>query len=88
LESTFPAQSTFENTDIFETDNILVCLNPGTRKSTRRISVEVFKPLPREGIPAFLWDCTRNGGMFHGMFMPESPHHPTPDDSPDEEIPF
>jgi uncharacterized protein (TIGR02996 family) len=65
LKETFPIQSQFGQSDLFETDNILVRLSPSYRSSHQRITVEVARPLPREAIPAFLWDYTHNGGAFH-----------------------
>jgi uncharacterized protein (TIGR02996 family) len=70
LRVTFPVRSKFGQTEFFEAENILVRLYPSHGGAGRRIVVEVAKPLPREAIPAFLWDYTGNGGSFHGMFIP------------------
>jgi len=32
--------------------------------------VEVARPLPREAVPAFLWEYAKGGGRFQGMFVP------------------
>ncbi len=70
LRATFPVQARFGDTELFEAENILVRLYPPEWAPRTRIDVEVAKPLPREAIPAFLWEYTRNGGSFHGMFCP------------------
>ncbi len=69
LETAFPVRSRLGDTEIFEVDNILVRLSPTHQSPNKYIVVEVGKPLPRKAIPAFLWDFTRNGGSFHGMFI-------------------
>jgi uncharacterized protein (TIGR02996 family) len=60
-----------EAMEVFEDDNILVCLSRGTREY--HISVQVARPLPHEAIPAFLWDLTHGGGAFGGMFERQPP---------------
>jgi uncharacterized protein (TIGR02996 family) len=75
LEVTFPVRVRFGDAEIFEAENILVRLFSDRLfadgwTSDVRIAVEVAKPLPREAIPTFLWDYTRNGGSFRGMFVP------------------
>ena len=72
LTATFPVQTRFGRMAIFEAENILVRLYPSRWTSGNRIVVEVAKPLEREAIPAFLWDYTRNGGAFRGLFTPDS----------------
>jgi uncharacterized protein (TIGR02996 family) len=74
LETTFTVRCRFGQKEIFEGENILVQLQPTDRPSGTRISVKVAKPLPREAIPPFLWDCTHNGGWFQGMFDPGRRH--------------
>lgn len=68
LEATFPVRCRIDRTEIFETDNIHVRLHHWT--SREYLVVAVFKPTPREAIPAFLWDYTHHGGAFRGMFAP------------------
>jgi uncharacterized protein (TIGR02996 family) len=70
LKGAFPVRSRFGETEFFEDENILVRLYPSDGGAHQQIAVEVAKPLPREAIPAFLWNYTRNGGGFHGMFIP------------------
>jgi len=92
LESTFPVRSQFGDAAIFETENILVRLSPLRGRSSKRVVVEVARPLPRGAIPAFLWNYTRNGGSFHGMFMPDdrARHSDSTDEGTEEgdSIPF
>jgi uncharacterized protein (TIGR02996 family) len=96
LETTFPFRSRFGGAEIFETANILVRLYPmrqgrgsSRRARSARLIVEVARPLPREAIPAFLWEHTRNGGSFHGLFIPDhGPNDPPADPAADPEIPF
>jgi uncharacterized protein (TIGR02996 family) len=93
LENTFAVRSKFEETEFFEAENILVRLNPCHWESGKRLNVEVFKPMPREALPAFLWDYTRNGGSFHGMFIREDLRARADEAPPQraqegEEIPF
>jgi uncharacterized protein (TIGR02996 family) len=90
LTTTFPVNCRFGKTEIFEADNIQVRLHPsgrGRQKSRRRIVVEVAKSMPREAVPAFLWDYTRSGGSFHGMFIPEGHRFP-PDPPEGANLPF
>jgi hypothetical protein len=71
LIEAFPVHCQLENLDIFEKENMLVRLNH--RLNREYINVEVFKPMPRECIPSFLWEYTHGGGAFHGMFIPDRP---------------
>jgi uncharacterized protein (TIGR02996 family) len=93
LADTFPVQCRFGETEIFEAENILVLLSPSLWTAGRRIVVEVARPLPREAIPAFFWEYTRNGGSFHGMFTPDPVRGRLSDSfprgaSPEDDIPF
>jgi uncharacterized protein (TIGR02996 family) len=65
LARDFPVTFDRGVTRIYEMDNILVQLQGAY------IKVNVFKPLPRDLIPDYLWDCTRDGGSFYGMFTPK-----------------
>jgi uncharacterized protein (TIGR02996 family) len=69
LEATFPVKSRYRHIDIYEADDFFVQLywNPGRAPG---LEVEVARPLPREAVPAFLWEYARSGGRFHGMFIP------------------
>lgn len=93
LQSAFPVHCHFDHQEIFEADNILIRLFASAEFMEARFSVEVAKPMPREAIPAFLWDHTRNGGSFHGMFIQDRHRLPAPRQSvgeteSGEEIPF
>jgi hypothetical protein len=93
LEATFPVRTRFGETEVFETDNVLVRLYPSHWGPGRRIVVEVAKPVALEAIPAFLWDHVRNGGSFHGLFMRDDLRaRPTPSplraETGGDEIPF
>ena len=68
LKVTYPVQAMLEDEQIFEKDNICIRFSPAARGEMPHIIVEVFNPLPPEGIPQFLWDLTRGSGSFHGMF--------------------
>jgi len=67
LKAAFPVQCKLGTTGIFEAENLLVRVRPLQGRSRKYLNVEIAKPLPREAIPTFLWDCTHNGGAFHGM---------------------
>lgn len=69
LKAAFPVQSNFDGMQIFEDDNIIVRLSTSIWSQDPQFCVKVAKPLPAEAIPAFLWDCTRNGGAFRGIFI-------------------
>jgi uncharacterized protein (TIGR02996 family) len=71
LKAAFPVHCRFGPVEFFEADNILVSVGPSIWGPGKRIHVEVAKPLPREAIPEVLWKYTRNGGSFHGMFVPD-----------------
>lgn len=71
LQAWFPIHCRASGMDLFEDDDILVRISwfgPGSERV--RLLVEVARPLPFEAIPPFLWEYTRNGGCFHGMFIP------------------
>jgi hypothetical protein len=70
LRAAFPTQCRFGQRDLFEADNILVWLVGSDRPSWVVMRVEVAKPIPREAIPAFLWECARGASSHHGMFIP------------------
>jgi hypothetical protein len=74
LEARFPVRCRVGEMELFEDDDILVRMSTTSLMSERvreRINVEIARPLPREAIPPFLWEYTRNGGAFHGMFIPD-----------------
>ena len=76
LTAAFPVRSQFDGLRVFEKRNMIVLLGvspyaePGDTEL--HIQVEVWKPLPKREVPAFLWELTRNGGAFHGMFIPRT----------------
>jgi uncharacterized protein (TIGR02996 family) len=69
LEATFPVKSRYRNIDIYEADDFLVQLYSHPNRATG-LEVEVARPLPREAVPAFLWEYAKGGSRFHGMFIP------------------
>jgi hypothetical protein len=69
LNATFPAHTRYKNIDIYETDDIFVQLYWNPNRAVG-LEVEVARPLPREAVPAFLWEYAKGGGRFHGMFIP------------------
>jgi uncharacterized protein (TIGR02996 family) len=90
LRQTFPVHFTHANFEIFEAENILVQLNHWPDREY--LKVELFKSLPRESLPEFLWNQTNHGGAFHGMFMPanllSTGIEPQADNSIGPDIPF
>jgi uncharacterized protein (TIGR02996 family) len=68
LDTAFAVRCRIDQMEIFERANIQVRLHHWP--SREYITVELFKPMSREAVPAFLWDYTHNGGAFHGMFAP------------------
>jgi uncharacterized protein (TIGR02996 family) len=66
LTASFPVRARCGGTDIFEADNFLVRLHRGPNRVT--LQVELFKPMPPEAVPAFLWDYTIGVGSAYGMF--------------------
>ncbi len=73
LELAFPIWSQFESAAIFEAPNILVRLGASFWTPDTQLIVNLARRMSREAVPACLWDYTRNGGSFHGMFRPEPP---------------
>ncbi len=90
LEAAFPVRCRFGDTEIFEADNILVWVFPDFGQAGPWLGVELARPMPREAVPAFLWDQARRGrGMRHGMFIPDDiPRAPPVGSNQEEEIPF
>jgi uncharacterized protein (TIGR02996 family) len=70
LQKDFPVHFVHNTFEIFEKDNILVWLYHWPGREYLR--VELFKPMPRDSIPEFLWAQTNHGGMFHGLFVSQS----------------
>jgi uncharacterized protein (TIGR02996 family) len=68
LAAAFPVRARFGQEEVFEKENVLVRLGSSWWSSGKYLTVEVARPASRESVPAFLWDHTRNGGSFHGMF--------------------
>jgi uncharacterized protein (TIGR02996 family) len=52
--------------EVFEGENFVVRFERNARSDW--IVVEVARLLPRDAIPAFLWDLARGGSAFRGMF--------------------
>jgi hypothetical protein len=94
LKATFPVHCRWEKLEIFEAENVLVRVGPRSYTAPGGyLSVEVFKPLPREAVPELLWEYTRGGGSFHGMFIPERPEDrrrrlPPAQAGAEDDIPF
>jgi uncharacterized protein (TIGR02996 family) len=77
---------------LYEADNIRARLSPSGLQQGVYVEVEVARPLPREAIPACVWDCTRFPGWRRGMFDP-GPYAgllpaPLPGGEGDDAIPF
>jgi uncharacterized protein (TIGR02996 family) len=70
LRTTFPLSTRFGALDIYEADNFLVLTSPSDRGIGVHLRAQVFKPIPREQVPAFLWGLCRRGCAGHGMFLP------------------
>jgi hypothetical protein len=68
LEDAFPIRSRYRGRDIYEAENLLVQTYPAYWGAGTDLLVRVARPLPREAVPAFLWDYINNGGGFRGMF--------------------
>jgi uncharacterized protein (TIGR02996 family) len=68
LTASFPVHTRFGMIHVYEADNLLIHLQQCPDRYC--LQVELFKPMPREAVPAFLSEYTRNGGSFHGMFVP------------------
>ncbi len=71
LSTAFPVEARIGNFSIFERQDMIAVLGADHFSDQVRLHVELSKPLPREDVPAFLWEYTRNGGSFHGMFAPD-----------------
>ena len=56
---------------------MIAVLGPHIYGSGDQLSVEVAKAMSPKQVPAFLWDFTRGGGAFHGMFLPPKPKRRT-----------
>src|SRR5262245_19966696 len=55
LKVSFPVHARWDASELFETDNIRVKIGPSIWGDTVRLEVEMFKPFPRDAIPACLW---------------------------------
>lgn len=76
LQAAFPVHCCFGNTQIFEAENILIRVSTSSLFfPDTHIAVEVARPLPEKAIPAFLWELTRRGESFHGMFIRDKRRH-------------
>jgi uncharacterized protein (TIGR02996 family) len=71
LTKAFPSHAQFDDLSVFEATNVIVLLGPSRYGDNEpHLMVEVWKPILRQHLPAFLWECIRGGGSFHGMFDP------------------
>ncbi len=77
LKAAFPIHARFGQTEVFERENVLVVLPPWNRHIVQQLKVEVFRPMPREALPAFLLE-------YADEYPPSEPHPWIADD----EIPF
>ncbi len=79
LHAAFEARSRLGETEFFEAENILVRLGPSPvgRGPDLWLEVKVAKALPRDAIPAFLWEYTGRG-YRSGLFIPEELRQPPP----------
>ncbi len=66
MDNSFTSKATFDNIIIYEMQNIIAFISTKNNKS--RLSVELWKPLPKNRIPAILFDYINNGGCFWGIF--------------------
>jgi uncharacterized protein (TIGR02996 family) len=76
LEATFPVRCRFGQTDIYESENIMVRLSPSILKSHTRLEVDVARPMRPDALPAFLLEYRNYGGSFHGPFNPDPIRNP------------
>jgi uncharacterized protein (TIGR02996 family) len=68
LQAAFPVRARVGASDVFEGENVLVCLSRWRRTTPLDIDVKAARPLPLKAIPDFLWSYASNGGSFSGMF--------------------
>lgn len=72
LAASFPVRCRLAKADLFEMDNILVSLDSSNDRTLKFLDVKVANPLPREALPSFLWNYTRNGTAFIDLLTPEN----------------
>lgn len=73
LEATFPSRAAFDESVIYEGNDIMAWVRPPYFASDapgKRLTVRVAGAMCKEAVPAFLWEYTRNGGGFYGLFTP------------------
>ena len=63
LRGAFPVQCAFDRTVVFERENLLVVADLH-EPSRCHLSVRLFKPLPRQTIPDFLWKYARRENSY------------------------
>ncbi|MBX9626606.1 MAG: TIGR02996 domain-containing protein [Gemmataceae bacterium] len=72
LAAALPCRARFGSHEVFEADDVLVVVGPSFwAEGEARLDVEVCRTIPRDRVPPILWEYCRNGGSFHGMFVPE-----------------
>jgi uncharacterized protein (TIGR02996 family) len=70
LTDAFPVYCSLGATEVFEAENILVQLHHW--RDREYLNVNIFKPLPKDTIPEFLWQLSTNcGSCFGSFFLPE-----------------
>lgn len=68
LSHTFRVKLDLESNQIYEAKNMIAFVSQNWFGSGRHLSVFLWKPLPRHAIPEFLWEYTKRGGAFSGVF--------------------
>jgi len=82
LKQAFPVYCNLGHTELFESENVLIRLHHWP--SREYLQVRVFKPLPHEVIPEFLWALTQDASSWGGdYFLPEERRQrPSPEGVP------
>ncbi len=73
MRRVFPVAVSFDHLQVFEMENIFAMIEPSRFGCGHRLSVEVWRPIPMDRIPACVLACTKNGGWFRGAFIPVDP---------------
>jgi uncharacterized protein (TIGR02996 family) len=82
LREAFPFRTVAGPGERYEATNLHADLwTPTPHFAPGYLRVAVSRPVTREQVPAFLWEYTRGGGSFGGIFIPEEHQragHPAP----------
>lgn len=72
IRRAFPVTARFGDLQVFESENIFAMIAPpGFGDAEYHLLVEVYRPMPMKRIPDCVLAHTRNGGYFHGAFIPK-----------------